>query len=178
VNNPQNSNRIKEHQAIAVSYAHAQRDSSNTMRLLDVVEKLDEGDCMVQALTKLIVTANKAISRLRDTHYPMILSPEDRMAIKNKKVCWVCKGTNGKGKGAEGKGTKGKGKVHDLDHLWREISSGGSNFRGVAHQSFNVNVSQQYFIPVFIHNSIYDLKFILLALAHMDKGGGLLMVHG
>ena len=31
VNDPRFPNRIKEHQAIAVFYAHAQRDSSNTM---------------------------------------------------------------------------------------------------------------------------------------------------
>jgi hypothetical protein len=44
---------------------------------------------MVKALTKLIGTANGAISRLRNTHYPMVLSAEDRLAIKNKKICWV-----------------------------------------------------------------------------------------
>jgi hypothetical protein len=34
VKEPLFPNRIKEHQAIAISYAHAQRDSSNIMRLL------------------------------------------------------------------------------------------------------------------------------------------------
>jgi hypothetical protein len=102
VNDPRFPNRIKEHQAIAVSYAHAQRDNSNTMQLLEIVETLDEGECMIKALTKLIGmikaltkligTANGAISRLRNTHYPMVLSAEDRLAIKNKKICWVCKG--------------------------------------------------------------------------------------
>jgi hypothetical protein len=35
-----------------------------------------------------------------------------------------------------------------------------------------VNVSQQFFIPVFIHNANYDLKFILPALARMHREGG------
>jgi hypothetical protein len=64
------------------------------MRLLEIVETLDEGDeFMVKALTKLIGTANGNISRLRNTHYPMVLSAEDRLAIKNQKICWVCKGS-------------------------------------------------------------------------------------
>ena len=142
------------------------------MRLLEIVETLDEGECMVKALTKLIGTANGAISRLRNTHYPMVLSAEDRLAIKNRKICWVCKGEFAEvDNGTKGK-RGGRGKVRDHDHLWQEISSGGSNFRGVAHQSCNLNVSQQFFIPVFIHNSNYDLKFILPALARMHREGG------
>jgi hypothetical protein len=95
------------------------------MQLLEIVETLDENDCMIKTLTKLIVTANGAISRLRNTHYPMILSAGDRVAIKNKKICWVCKGEfeeGTKGKGTRGKKTKGcgKGKVRDHDHLWQE----------------------------------------------------------
>jgi hypothetical protein len=37
----------------------------------------------------------------------------------------------------------GKRMVMDHNHLGQEITSGGSNFRGVAHQSCNVNVRQQ-----------------------------------
>jgi hypothetical protein len=46
----------------------------------------------------------------------MILSAEDRLAIKNKKICWVCKGEfeeGTKGKGTRVKKTKkmeGRGK--------------------------------------------------------------------
>jgi hypothetical protein len=35
-----------------------------------------------------------------------------------------------------------------------------------------VNVSQQFFIPVLIHNSNYDLKLALPALARMRREGG------
>jgi hypothetical protein len=45
----------------------------------------------------------------------------------------------------------------------------GSNFWGVAHKLFDLNVKQQYFLPVYIHNSAYDLKFILPALARLQK---------
>jgi hypothetical protein len=97
VNEPQYPNRIKEHLAIAVSYAHAQRESGNTMRLLETVETLHEENCMVKALTKLIVTANRAISHLRNTYYPMILSAEDRLAIKiGKNVGYVRGNLKGK----------------------------------------------------------------------------------
>ena len=80
------------------------------MRLLEIVEILDEEDFMIKALTKLIVKANCAISRLKITHYPMILSAEDRLTIKNKKIRWVCKGefeAETIGKGTRGKKTKG-----------------------------------------------------------------------
>jgi hypothetical protein len=62
VNNHRFPNRIKEHQAIAVSYAPAQRNSSNTMQFLEIVETSDENECMIKALTKLIVTANDNLS--------------------------------------------------------------------------------------------------------------------
>jgi hypothetical protein len=99
----------------------------------------------------------------------MILSLEDRFIIKNQKICSVCKGEFYEGKGSKEKG--GKRKVLDHDHLWQEISSGGSNLRRVTHQSHNINISQQYFMPVFKQNSNYDLKFILPTLTHMQKGG-------
>ena len=70
-----------------------QRDSTNTMQLLEIVETLDENDFMIKALTKLIVTANGAISRLRNTHHPMLLSAEDRLAIKNQKCAGFVRGS-------------------------------------------------------------------------------------
>ena len=68
----------------------------------------------------LIKTANKSISRLRNVNSPMILSPEDELAIKNKEICWVC----------EGKFVEGSGEtpVHDHDHLNNSILSGGVTF--------------------------------------------------
>jgi hypothetical protein len=98
--------RIKEHQTIAVSYAHAQKDSSNTMKLLEIVETLDENECMIKALNKLIVTANGAISWLRNTHYLMILSAEDRLAIKNQTYAGFLRGNLKRG--LKGKGLGGK----------------------------------------------------------------------
>jgi hypothetical protein len=76
------------------------------MQLLEIVEILDENECMIKALTKLIVTANEATSRLRNTHYPIILSTEDRLEIINQKICWVCKVEFEEG--TKGKGTRGK----------------------------------------------------------------------
>ena len=109
VYDPLNSNLVKKHEVIAVSYAHAQRDSCNSMQLVEVVERLGGEDCMLSAVTALIKTANKSISRLRNTSYPMTLSPEDELAIKTEKICWVCKGEFVEGNGKEGKGVRGKG---------------------------------------------------------------------
>ena len=52
--------------------------------------------------------ANSAISRLRHTNYPMLLSPDDIVAIKNRKMCWVCKGEfdDGVGNGGEEEGDR------------------------------------------------------------------------
>ena len=54
--------------------------------------------------------------------------------------------------------------------IYQEISSKGSNFWGVPQKSCNSNVNQQYVLPVYMHNSNYDLKFILPALARLQKG--------
>ena len=46
---PLNSNGVKEHEAVAISYAHAQRNASNTVKLVEVFEKLGEEDCSATA---------------------------------------------------------------------------------------------------------------------------------
>jgi hypothetical protein len=92
VSDPSNLNHVKKHEAIAISFAHAWRDSSNTMQLEDFCETLGGGeDCVATSMVALIKTANEAILRLRNTEYPINLSPEDELAIKYKKICWVCK---------------------------------------------------------------------------------------
>jgi hypothetical protein len=108
-------------------------------------------------MVALIKTANEAILRLRHTHYPMNLLPEDEFAIKNQDICWVCKK----------KLNEGHAKTLNHDHLWQEISSRGCNFRRTAHKSSNLNAKQQYFLPDYMHNFNYDLKFILPALARL-----------
>ena len=45
----------------------------------------------------------------------------------------------------------------------------GSDFRGFVYKSYNFNVKQQYFAPFCIHNFKFDFKFILLALARLQK---------
>jgi hypothetical protein len=127
------------------------------MQLVYFVETFGEEDCVGTAMVALIKTVNKAISRLHNTQYPMNLSPEDELAIKNLEICWVCKR----------KINEGDAKSRDHDHLWQEYSSRGSNFQGLAHKLCNVNVRQQYFLPVYMHNSKYDLKSILPALARL-----------
>jgi hypothetical protein len=62
------------------------------MQVLDLVEPLGWEDFMRSALASLIKTAIGAISRLHYTNYSMILSPDDRLAIKNRITCWVFKG--------------------------------------------------------------------------------------
>jgi len=49
----------------------------------------------------------------------------------------------------------------DHDHLSNPILSERSKFYDPAHKSYNLNVRQQYFLPVSMQNSKYDLKFIL-----------------
>ena len=56
-----------------VAFAHGQRDSCNTMQLVDVFETLGGEDCLVADLVVPIKTANALISRLRNTYYPMTL---------------------------------------------------------------------------------------------------------
>ena len=67
-------------------------------------------------------------------------------------MCWACKG-----KFVEG---SGEVSVNIHNNLTNPILSEGSNFRGLAHNSCNLNVRRQYFLPVYIHNSNYDLTFI------------------
>jgi hypothetical protein len=90
------------------------------MQLLEIVEKLDENERMIKTLTKLIVTENGAISHLRNTHYPMLLSAYNRLAIKNKTIFWVCKGEFEEGTKRKRTREKrvGKEKVRDENHLW------------------------------------------------------------
>ena len=60
-----NLNRFKEHEAIVVAFAHGQRDSSNTMQLVDVFETLGEVECIGADVVIPIKTANALISRLK-----------------------------------------------------------------------------------------------------------------
>ena len=69
-----NSNLVKEHDAIAVSYGHAQRDLSNSIELVEVLETLGGKDWVGTAMVVLITTANKSILRLHNINYPMTLS--------------------------------------------------------------------------------------------------------
>ena len=55
-------NRFKEHKTITDSYAHVQRDSSNTLQFVEVFEALAAKDCMSAAMTALTKT-NKQISQ-------------------------------------------------------------------------------------------------------------------
>ena len=81
----------------------------------------------------------------------MILSQEDCLAIKNKKISWVCKGEfeEGKGKGKGTKGIRGRGKYATMVKYGRKFHQRVVTFVGVARQSRNVNVSQEYFVPIF-----------------------------
>jgi hypothetical protein len=65
-------------------------ERSNTMQLVDLIETLGGEDCVGTAMVALIKTAIEAISQLCHTHYPMNLSPEDELAIKNQDICWAC----------------------------------------------------------------------------------------
>ena len=58
--NPSNLNRVKEHEATAVSYTHAQSDSSNTMQLIEAFETLSEEECVGAAMVAL----NKSLKLL------------------------------------------------------------------------------------------------------------------
>ena len=48
-------------------------------------------DFIDAAMVVLIKTENKCISRLWNVNYPMNLSPDEELGIKNKKMCWICK---------------------------------------------------------------------------------------
>ena len=48
--------------------------------------------------------------------------------------------------------------------------SGESNFRVLARKSFNLNVKQKYYLPVYMRISNHDLKFIIPALEHLQRG--------
>ena len=102
------NDRIKEHEAITVSFAHGKRDSSNTMQLVEVFETLDGGDCACAAMVALIRKDNNSILWLRNVYYPMMISLEDVLSIKNKDMCWFYTKTFVNGSGDM--------KVHDHDH--------------------------------------------------------------
>ena len=58
--------------------------------------------------------------------------------------------------------------VHDHDHLRNPILLERVTFTEL-HQSCNSNVKRQYFIPVYMHSSTYDLKFRLPLLASLHR---------
>ena len=76
---------LKKQKANVVSYAHAQRKPSNTMKLVELFKILVGGDCEGTAMALFIKQANKLISKLHNLNYPLTLSPEDELAIKNMK---------------------------------------------------------------------------------------------
>jgi hypothetical protein len=84
-------NGVKKHEAIVISFANTRRGSSITIKLVGFVEKFGGEDCAGTSSVALIKTANKEISWLRHTLYPMNLSPKDELAIENLDICWVCK---------------------------------------------------------------------------------------
>ena len=84
-------NFVRKYEAIAASFSHGQRDSSNTLQLIEALETLDGEDCIGAAMVAFITTDNKSMSRLPSTNYPMTLSTKDELAFKNKDLCWVCK---------------------------------------------------------------------------------------
>ena len=67
---PSTPNRVKEHEAIAVSYGRDQRDSSNTVPLVGAFGKNYIGTSMIT----LIKAENKSVSRLCNENYPMTIS--------------------------------------------------------------------------------------------------------
>ena len=73
-----NSTRVKEYEPILVSYIHAQRDSINTMQLLELFDTFGGEDCLGAVIVTLIKTANNSISRLRNVNYLKTLSQEDQ----------------------------------------------------------------------------------------------------
>ena len=123
------------------------------MQFVDVFGTLGWENCVGAAIDALIKTANKSVSRLHNVNYSMTLSVEDLMEVKNIYLCWVCKD-----KFVEGSGEMS---VRDHDHLCNPFLSGWSIFRMVAHKYCNFSVNQQYFLQVYMHNSNYELKFIL-----------------
>ena len=84
---PSNSNRVEEHEYVAVFNGQAQRDLGITMQLEEVFETLGWDDC-VSAPSK---TESKSVSRQSNLNNPMPLSPVDEFGIKNKNMCLVCK---------------------------------------------------------------------------------------
>ena len=57
------------------------------MQLIKLVETLGGEDSMVAH----VKTQNTSVSRLPNVNYPVALSPEDDLAIKNQKKSWLCK---------------------------------------------------------------------------------------
>ena len=79
------------------------------------------------------------------------------MAIKHKEIYLVCKGKYLRLFGRFQSVTMII--YHEHDHIISHpILSGGSNLRGLAHKSCNLNVKQQYFLSVYIQNSNYNLN--------------------
>ena len=76
---------------------------------------------MGTAMTVVIKTENKSVSRLRNVNYPTSLSPEDELAIKNQNMCWVSKT-----KFVDGSG--GVTSVHDHYHLSNPFLLGVATF--------------------------------------------------
>ena len=69
VYNPSNLNRVTEYKVIAISFAHVQRDASNIMQLVDVVETLGGEDCVSLDIIALNKSADKSVCWLRITAY-------------------------------------------------------------------------------------------------------------
>ena len=84
-------NRIKELETIVVIYDHAQRETFNVNQLVEVVDTLGGEDCMCTTMSAVVKTKSHSISRLCNVNYPMTLSSEDKLVIKNNDMRLVCK---------------------------------------------------------------------------------------
>ena len=82
-----NFNRIKKYEVNVLSYVHEQKDSYNTMKMVEMFEALSGEDFIGTAMTAITITADKSISRLRNIAYPMTLSLHD----KSLKIIWPLK---------------------------------------------------------------------------------------
>ena len=90
----------------------------------------------------------------------MIFTEQDEINYNNANVCWICQEafpekTDGR--------TKGKMKVRDHCH-WT------GRFRGTAHSTCNLRLTEQTFIPVIFHNlKGYDSHIFIKAFFNLQE---------
>lgn len=110
-------------------------------------------DCIQWFCNELKQIGKMALNTFLNIKPMNALTDEQLIRMRHSKQCHICKGEF----------LNGDTKVVDHCHLT-------GDFRGIAHQSCNLNYKNARVVPVFFHNLRYDAKILVEEIASFGRG--------